>query len=121
MSCANILGSAPNRGTVCSDDLLTAYGFLTVGAGATTSNTVSIPFLKTTDVVILSTLGTAGFAGGSTPAQLPPALTQALYAGVLNIQNPGLSTATLALQNLTASSAGVTTYFSYMVFSGETS
>jgi len=108
MSCANILGTSPVRGTVCADDVLSAYGVLTIASAGTSSGTVTIPFLKTTDVVLWGVQRISG-AGGNLP-----------FGGTATITNSGLINATLQLTGWTAGGAGVVTDFWYMVLAGET-
>lgn len=114
MSCANILGSALNRGTVCSDDLFSAYGVLTVPATATSSNTVTIPFLKTTDVVIW---GLQNFSGVN-PVSVAQPFGGSAY---INPAVAGTATATLQLTSMTAGGAGLVSNWWYFVVAGETS
>lgn len=109
MSCANILGSALNRGTVCSDDLFTGYGVVTLpaGAGPVLSPAVTVPFLKATDVIVVCMLGTRG--AGAVP--VGPITTTA-------VANPGTATASFQLN--CAGVVNVATDFSWFVIAGET-
>ena len=109
MSCANILGSALNRGTVCSDDLLTAYGTAVVpaGAGPNSSPAITVPFLKATDVIICGQQTMAVAGNGPVGAVTTP------------IANAGLSNASFTI-TVAGAVAQATTYF-YFVIAGETS
>lgn len=108
MSSANILGSNPVRGTVCSDDVLVAYGTAVVpaGAGPNSSPPITVPFLKATDVIITG-IQTMAVAGN------PP-----VGAVTTPLANAGLVNASFTI-TVAGAVAQATTYF-YFVLAGET-
>ena len=103
MSCANILGAGAYAGTVGADDLFKATGTvaLAIGGGPVVSPAVAVPFLKSTDQIVL-----AYSSGGTVVGPLTSAVI-----------NSGLANA-----SFTVSSAGAVAVapvnILYMVFAG---
>jgi hypothetical protein len=103
MSCANILGNGAYSGTVGADDLFKATGTvaLAIGAGPVASPAVSLPFLKSTDQIVL-----AYSSGGTVVGPLSAV-----------VANSGLANASFTVESAGAVAVAPVNIL-YMVFAG---
>lgn len=102
MSAANIIGNGAYAGTVSSQEMFKAAGVASVAVGAPTNVVINLPYVKSTDTVLLALNGPT--AGGATITGLTS-----------SVQNSGLDNATLTIS---ATVVGTAQNVMYMVVAG---